>query len=122
LILDTNVVLYKIKGLLDEELPEEGVGISILTKIELLSYSKIQEPEKGLIELVLDQLAVWPVEDRIADAAIQLRRQHNLKIPDAVIAATAISLGVEMISNDAAFLKVGGLKGRQPKLKSAPSD
>ncbi len=83
LIIDTNVILYEIKGVLDEPLPRGDAGISILTKVELLGYPKLGAAEEALIKDVIEQLDIWPVDDRVAVIAIALRQRYSTKVPDA---------------------------------------
>jgi predicted nucleic acid-binding protein len=117
LILDTNIILYEIRGLLDEPLPRQGVGISVLTKVELLGYPKLGAAEEVLINDVLQQLDTWSIDDQVASVAISLRRRQALKVPDAVIAATAIILRQDLWTNDVALAKIDGLHCRSVKLK-----
>ena len=48
---------------------------------------------------------------------MRLRRMTRLKMADAIIAATAIVLGAELYTHDAALSKVPGLKASAPLLK-----
>ena len=45
----------------------------------------------------------------IKDISIDLRRNYKLKLPDAIIAATAIFLGIPLISADGHFDKIEDL-------------
>jgi predicted nucleic acid-binding protein len=101
-------------------LPRRGVGISIRTKIELLGYPKLGPTEERLIAEVLQDLEVWPVDEAVAVAAISIRRRHTVKIPDAVIAATAIVYGKTLLTNDLELSKIDGLKCRSVKLRPPP--
>ena len=47
--------------------------------------------------------------NRIRDITIRLRRQYTLKLPDAIVAATAIFLGIPLISADKHFEKISEL-------------
>jgi predicted nucleic acid-binding protein len=51
----------------------------------------------------------WPVVDMdqtIMEAAIRLRKRHRLKLPDAIIAATAWTINVPLLTADRVFEKV----------------
>ena len=50
------------------------------------------------------------MNSEIEDATIQIRRSKALKLPDAIIAATAIVLGSPLVSNDRAFRNIAGLE------------
>jgi predicted nucleic acid-binding protein len=49
--------------------------------------------------------------------AILLRRKHQLKLPDAIVAATALSLGATLITNDAKLLRIPSLSSQELGLK-----
>lgn len=115
-VLDTNTLIYKLKSRLAEELPDSGVEVSVISKIELLSYPDLSKSEKNSIRRLLSQLLVVPISDDIVDGAIKLRRSQRLKLADAIIAATAIARKAELWTNDVQFLKVKGLKSKVPKL------
>ena len=62
-------------------------NISILTKIEFLGWNK-HTPEGFKKCLALIKPAnIYPVDEEIANKAIELRRQRNIKLADAVITA-----------------------------------
>lgn len=89
-LLDTNVVIYLVNGRLASPLPEGRYSISVITEIELLSFPGLSaEEEKRILDLilVLDRVRIT---DTVRDQAIRLRRKYRLKLPDAVIAASAL--------------------------------
>jgi predicted nucleic acid-binding protein len=56
------------------------------------------------------QMSVFDINDEIKTVTIELRRKHRLKLPDAIICATAIVFDAELISNDEKLLAVPGLR------------
>jgi len=63
-------------------------------------------------------LTVVPIHSRVKDEAIRLRRAHRLRVPDAIVAATAATLDAELVSNDARLKTVPGLRCRPLALKA----
>lgn len=61
-------------------------SISIVTWIELMSGP--HQSESAIIA-VLNDFGLLPLTSEIAHAAAVVRREHRLKLPDAVIVATA---------------------------------
>lgn len=122
-LLDTNVVIYFLDSLLPEKsldfienaLNETGSFISVITKIELLGW---QAPTAGIIlqvEKFVGDSFVIPLTDTIVDKAIEIRRFQKIKLPDAVIAATALVYDYTLISrNDADFRRISDLKYLNP--------
>lgn len=118
---DTNALIYLQKGLVTGSLPQGQHYVSIITEIELLSFSGLTaEQERVLHELLADMRSVSINED-VKRETIQLRRSRRLRLPDAIIAATAISLDAELISNDAVFRSIPGLRSRPLSLKTGPA-
>jgi hypothetical protein len=62
-------------------------AISTITAIEVLAGAL--EPDWPLVRALLDDFEELPVDNRVRDAAARLRRETRLKLPDAVILATA---------------------------------
>ena len=50
-----------------------------------------------------------PVTDEIKNTTILLRRKYNIKLPDAIIAATSIENDLALITADAGFKKISEL-------------
>ena len=105
-VLDTNIVLYLFAG----RLPAfEGLQqfISVVTELELLSYRDLEAGEERRIRAFLADIPVIDLTPEIKQATISIRRQHRLKLADAIIVATAIVLDAGLITNDAQLLRAG---------------
>ncbi len=100
IVLDTNAVLYFLAGRLCEPLPCARYYLSVITEIELLSYPLLRSEDKAEIINFLADVTVVDLTPAIKQATIDLRRQHRLKLPDAMIAATALCLNATLLSND----------------------
>lgn len=46
------------------------------------------------------------VNEAVKNTAITLRKQYRLKLPDAIVCATALSMNVVLLSNDAQLGRV----------------
>ena len=101
-----------------DNIVDEDCKVSFITKIELLVWNP---PNPMDIEIRNEFLAgseIQFVNDEIIDRAIKIRKETNIKLPDAVIAATAMTFNFVLLSdNDKDFLKVEplGLKYLNPK-------
>ena len=112
-LLDTNALIALLKGnqsLLDLTSSAEWVGISVISILEFSSFS-------GMTSLDLDLLrefeaAVVVVDIAHTDQALmqliaQTRLNTKLKLPDAIIVASAELNDATLITNDAQLLKHG---------------
>lgn len=116
-VLDTNIVIYLLEGRLDEPIEDEQVAVSVITEIELLSFSKVDAKSEAGIRAFLGSILVVPLTIAIKDRAIQLRREHRLRIPDAIVAGTASVLGAALLTNDADLVGMAGVRCKSIKLK-----
>jgi predicted nucleic acid-binding protein len=116
-VLDTNAVLYLLGGKLAKPLPPGEYFISVISEMELLSYPNLDEPGLSQIKSFLADVSVVDLTPEIRELAIRLRRQHVLKLPDAIVAATALSLQAKLVTNDAKLLRVPGLTCERVELK-----
>ena len=106
-LLDTNYILglFKSQPVVLEELELRKIGISecaysAITRIELLGFQEISREEESLIRQKLERLTYLPLSRAIEDVTINLRQTRKIKLPDAVIAATALFAGIELLTLD----------------------
>lgn len=108
-LLDTNAIIYLVSGRLASPLPEGSYSVSIITEIELLSYAGIFDEEEQKIRDLLFLLERIQLIDSVKDETIKLRRKNRLKLPDAIIAASALIHDLILLTNDQAFSSIDGL-------------
>ena len=117
-LLDTNIVIYLLHGNLNksastflEPILHDKPNISLITKIELLSW----EADLAMSQQFVDSSNILPLEDKIVNICIDIRRKHRMKVPDALIAATSIGYNLELLTrNTADFKKINELNWRNP--------
>lgn len=107
IVADTNAVLYFMRGdaCMDEFMHKHFV-LSVISRMELLSWSGLTIDGEGQIKRLLSRCVVCGITQNIEQKTIELRRTYNIKLPDAIIAATAICSGVPLLSADAVFSRV----------------
>lgn len=116
-LLDTNAVIYLVNGRLALPLPEGKYSISIITEIELLSFAGISDEEDGRIRDLLQVLDRVQLSNSVRDQTILLRRKNRMKLPDAIIAASALTQQAILLTNDQAFASIVGLDCEALRLK-----
>jgi len=116
-LLDTNTVLYLLGGRLASPLAPGEYCLSVISEMELLSYPSLDERAEQQIRSFLSTVSVIGLSDQVREAAIRLRRQTGLRLPDAIVAATAVVLDAEVLTNDLDLLRVAGLRARSLPLK-----
>jgi predicted nucleic acid-binding protein len=91
-VLDTNAILYLPGGKVAQPVPTAAYFVSVISEMELLSYPSLDEAGLTQIRAFLSDVTVVDLSEQVRELAIGLRRQHRLKLPDAIVAATALSL------------------------------
>lgn len=102
-LLDTNAIIYLIGGRLAEPLPAGLYSFSVISEIELLSFSGLSAEDEQKISELLALLDRVELNQPVRLEAIKLRRQKRFKLPDAIIAASAIIRNATLFTNDQAF-------------------
>jgi hypothetical protein len=116
-LFDTNAALYFLGNQLADELPTGLYYISVISEIELLSYPNLSAKEEGDIRDFLSKIETVGLRSDVTEAAIAFRRQHRMKIPDAIIAASASVLDAVLLTNDSMLLKLPGIRALSLKLR-----
>lgn len=116
-VLDTNIALYYLGGRLLDPLPGGLYYTSIITEMELLSYPNLNPAEEQQIQNFLAQIFVIGIDESIKNTAIALRKQYRLKLPDAIITATAQSLNALLLTNDLKISSVTSIKTQSLPVK-----
>jgi len=116
-VLDTNAILYLLGGKLAQPLPTGAYFVSVISEMELLSYPSLDEAALNQVRAFLSDVTVVELSEQVRELAIGLRRRHMLKLPDAIVAATALSLQAQLITNDVKLLRVPDLACERLELK-----
>ena len=118
-ILDTNAVIYlttkgkPISKELEKQLDEADLFISVISEIELFCKPDMpQDEEDNLRAFITERMTVINLTNAVKSETINLRRTTKQKLPDCIIAATAISIVAVLLSDDKRLLNVSfpGLK------------
>ena len=112
ILLDTNAFIYFFEGrkkITELVIQTPGIYYSVISEIELLSAKHLTEGEITQIKAFLSLCQRIELNSEIIAKTIEIRKQYNLKIPDAIIAATALNLEMPLVSADTGFRKVAGL-------------
>jgi predicted nucleic acid-binding protein len=95
---DTNTVIYYLQKqfplsaeqFMDSILREYQPSISAITEIELLCWKTAAEKDQTVLKNFIEDSVVFELEKDIKLKTADLRKNYRIKLPDAIIAATAI--------------------------------
>ena len=106
-LLDTNFIVGLLKSdptvlaeISERKLASAECGYSAVTRMELLGFPGISREEEALVRQKLERLTYLPLTRAVEDVVISLRQTRKIKLPDAVIAATALCAGIELLTLD----------------------
>jgi predicted nucleic acid-binding protein len=112
LLIDTDVFADHLRAFRELEPGEDRLHYSSITRAELFAGAADQE---AAVRELLAPFAEIPVGPDIAEAAGRIRRAVGIALPDALIAATALAGGLELLTrNTRDFAHVEGLRVKAP--------
>ena len=118
-LIDTNAVI----DYLDNKLPDkagelmEGIDsrISVITRMEPLSWPGASQEQTLILNEFINASEVFALEEPVIVKAVDIRKTFKSKLPDAIIAATAIVNNLSLITrNTKDFEKIEGLNVINP--------
>jgi predicted nucleic acid-binding protein len=120
-LMDTNVVIdYLGNKLLASSMDfmndviDAVPHISVITKIEVLGFNAPEQHYTILSDFINDAI-VFDLSNNVVEASIVIRKKYKTKLPDAIIAATALVYDLIVISrNISDFKNIDGLKVIDP--------
>ena len=106
-LIDTNVAIYYFGMALSKESEkfiDKVIGnkyaISVINRIELLGFKALNESESEALNSFIGSANVFDLEEAIILQTIQIRKTYNIKLPDAIIAATCLANHLSLITNN----------------------
>ena len=89
----------------------------MITEIELLGFAGLDPASDKAVREFLNLGRCINLDNRIKEEAIRLRQTTKLRLPDAIIAATAVVANAELLTHDAQLLNFLGSTAAAPALK-----
>lgn len=110
---DTNPAIYYLQQqfppgaekFIDDLLEKERPAISAITEIELLCWKAATEKDLAVLHNFISDALVIELEQPIKLKTAELRKAYKIKLPDAIIAATALVYNLTLLSRNTADFK-----------------
>ncbi len=108
-LLDTNAIVSLLAGnrkllkLLDNA---DYVGISVISYLEFLAFDDLSDSDRTCFASFCERIEIVTLsheENEMIEQTLALRRDYRLKLPDAIIGATALSRNAFLVTNDSHF-------------------
>ena len=116
-LLDTNALIYLEAGKIASHLAKGFYAYSVISEIELLSWPQMQADQEGVWRRILGTLYRVEIDSQVRESAILLRRERKLKLPDALIVASAMTLDAILLTNDKQLLGFSGVRSQSLELQ-----
>lgn len=103
LLLDTNILIYLSKKgikLTDFTRKDDALYISVISLMEAKGYPFSNKQEETIIDNLCENLLKVQLTDKVIEAVIALRKKHKIKLPDAIILASAIENKLKLITRN----------------------
>lgn len=116
---DTNTAIYYLQQqfppgaekFMDDLLKDEQPVISAITEIELLCWKTATDKDLDVLRNFISDSLVIELEQPIKLKTADIRKARKIKLPDAIIAATALVYDLTLLSrNTTDFSSINGLK------------
>jgi toxin FitB len=112
LLVDTDVCIDHLAGRSRISGQRSRLGYSVITRAELHAGAA-SEIELERIRRLLGAMVEYPVDRQVAETAGLIRRESGIRLPDALIAATALVHGLTVHTRNVRdFKRVTGLRVR----------
>lgn len=100
-LVDSNIVIYSAEVEYEDLanwLRNKNIGISDMTRIEVLGYPNLLLEDKLYFEKFFNKCNIFSINEKIINKAIFLKQQRKMSIGDAIIAATALTNKIPLIT------------------------
>ena len=122
-LIDTNAVIDYFRNTLplaggdwlERLFDSSGYAISVVTRMELYASPSISTAEELALDTFTQASLILPLDEPVIAQTIALRRQYRRKLPDAIIAATALVHDLTLVTRNVAdFKAITGLRVLDP--------
>ena len=116
-LIDTNIAIYLLDGNIPvnaisflEKIIDNQYFISVISKMELLGFDFSDVSKNEITAAFVAESDLIGLTDEVVAQTIALRKIKRMKLPDAIIAATALTYNFTLVSrNDKDFDRIPNL-------------
>lgn len=107
---DTNALIYLLNGnsCMTPYL-QKRLSFSVISEMELLSFPGITQQEEDSIKSLLQDCTELSISSEIKKQTIEIRKKYRIKLPDAIVSASAIVNNIPLITADKGFRQIAEL-------------
>ena len=117
-MLDSNLIIYAARPEypgLRRLIAAHSPSVSAISVVEVLGYHKLSAAERAHFEAFFEAAEVLPLSEAVVSRAVSLRQASKMSLGDALVAATALVFGRELLTRNVKdFAGVPGLVVSDP--------
>jgi predicted nucleic acid-binding protein len=112
ILCDTNTLIHLLNNNAEvvDFLMGKQVFISVITELELYGKQDIDPNEISIIDMLVESCFVIDLLQLVKQIVKKIKQKYKVKLPDAIVAATAIYMDIPLVTFDTDFDKIGELK------------
>jgi predicted nucleic acid-binding protein len=112
IICDTNPLIYLLDGNKDvaKFLDNKQIYVSVITELELFGKPNLSFQDTEIMEILLNGCFITDINQEIKQIYKEIKQKYPVKLPDAIVAATAIYLDMPLLTFDRGFKSISNLK------------
>ena len=88
------------------------IGISVIVELEFLSFPQLSDSDAKLFSQFknrVETISLDSTNEDLLQNIVRIRQKSKIKLPDAIIAATAMNENAALVSNDVSFNRIDHL-------------
>ena len=103
-LIDSNVIIYLSKREMSLSFLDQfdDISISVITYMEILGFPFPDQEEEKYIRDLISIFNIIFIDRKISDIVVDIRKTKRIKLPDGIIAATAISRDLQFETRNVA--------------------
>jgi predicted nucleic acid-binding protein len=111
IVCDTNPLIYLLDGNRDiaRFLDNKQIYLSVITELELFGKPNLSFQDTEIIDILLSGCFVIDINQEIKHIYREIKKNYTIKLPDAIVAATAIYLDMPLLTFDKGFKNISNL-------------
>lgn len=102
-LLDSNIFIYLSQKILSFDKvfgQHQKFNTSIISYMEVMGFSFSNIDEKELLEAMFDNMSIKNIDKDIVNKVITIRQNKKIKLPDAIVYATASVNNMDLITRN----------------------
>jgi len=102
-LLDSNVFIYISQRQLDFESllkQYDNFYASVISQMEVLGYNFENQVEKEIVENLFKEIEIVYLDEDTVNKVIEIRKKKKIKLPDAIVYATASTNQLDLITRN----------------------